>query len=98
MSTATKAAKSPALEIDGTREKLARLGLLHVAETLARELSEAVQHNRTAHAVLDRLLAFELGQRDERRVRTSLRLSGLPPGMTLGEFGEFDFAFQPSVE
>src|SRR5512143_347131 len=95
MSTATKASKSPTLEVDGTREKLARLGLAHAAEALAGELSEAVQHNRSAHQVLDRLLAFELGRRDERRVRTSLRLSGLPPGMTLGDF---DFAFQPSVE
>ena len=95
MSTATKATKSPALEVDGTREKLVRLGLLHAAEALGRELSEAVQHNRMAHQVLDRLMAHELAQRDERRVRTSLRLSGLPPGMTLGEF---DFAFQPSVE
>jgi DNA replication protein DnaC len=96
MSTATKpSAKSPPLEIDGTRERLTRLGLLHAAEALARELSEAVQHNRPAHQVLDRLLAFELAQRDERRVRTSLRLSGLPPGMTLGEF---DFAFQPSID
>lgn len=37
----------------------------------------------------------ELSARDERRVRTSLRLSGLPTGQTLGNF---DFAFQPSVE
>lgn len=95
MSAATKAAKSPPLEVDGIREKLVRLGLAHAAEALARELSEVVQHNRTAHAVLDRLLALELTQRDEQRVRTSLRLSGLPPGMTLCEF---DFAFQPSVE
>ena len=95
MSTSPKAAKSPPLEVDGTRERLTQLGLLHAAEALARELSEAVQHNRPAHQVLDRLLAHELAQRDERRVRTSLRLSGLPPGMTLGEF---DFAFQPSIE
>jgi DNA replication protein DnaC len=95
MSAATRPSKAPPREVDGTREKLARLGLAHAAEALARELSEAVQHNRTAHQVLDRLLAHELAQRDERRVRTSLRLSGLPPGMTPGEF---DFAFQPSVE
>ena len=45
--------------------------------------------------VLDRLLAREIDARDERRVRTSLKLSNLPPGMTLGNF---DFAFQPSIE
>ena len=35
--------------------------------------------------MLVRLLSCELDRRDERRVRTSRRLSGLPPGMTLGE-------------
>ncbi|HYB98109.1 MAG TPA: IS21-like element helper ATPase IstB, partial [Candidatus Limnocylindrales bacterium] len=33
--------------------------------------------------------------REERRVRTSLRLSGLPTGQTIGSF---DFSFQPSIE
>jgi DNA replication protein DnaC len=91
----SKPPKAPPLEVDGTREKLLRLGLGHAAEALVAELTEAAQHDRSAHQVLDRLLTLELSQRDERRIRTSLRLSGLPPGMTLGEF---DFAFQPSVE
>ena len=62
------------LEVDGTREKLLGLGLVHAAEALAEELSEAVKHNRPAHMLLDRLLSHELNARDERRVRTSLRL------------------------
>jgi DNA replication protein DnaC len=86
---------SPAVAIDGLREKLLGLGLLHAAEALAEELSEAVKHDRGAHVVLDRLLSREADARDERRVRTSLKLSNLPPGMTLGNF---DFAFQPSIE
>jgi DNA replication protein DnaC len=85
----------PHLEVDGTREKLAQLGLAHAAEALAEELSEAVKHNRPAHQVLDRLLAREVGARDERRIKTSLRLSNLPAGLTLGNF---DFGFQPSIE
>jgi DNA replication protein DnaC len=85
----------PHLEVDATREKLLALGLAHAAEALAEELSEAVKHDRPAHAVLDRLLGRELGDRDERRVKTSLKLSNLPPGMTLGNF---DFGFQPSIE
>jgi len=86
---------SPQLELDGIREKMLGLGLLHAAETLAEELSEAVKHDRAAHIVLDRLLSREIAARDERRVRTSLKLSNLPPGMTLGNF---DFGFQPSLE
>src|SRR5204863_8863400 len=81
--------------VDGLREKLTGLGLAHAAEALAEELSEAVKHDRAAHVVLDRLLSRETDARDERRVRTSLKLSNLPPGMTLGNF---DFGFQPSIE
>jgi len=86
---------SPQLEVDGIREKLLGLGLLHAAEALAEEMSEAVKHDRAAHVMLDRLLCKEIAARDERRVRTSLKLSNLPPGMTLGGF---DFGFQPSIE
>jgi DNA replication protein DnaC len=86
---------APHLEVDVTREKLVALGLAHAAEALGEELSEAVKHDRPAHVVLERLLAREVGARDERRVRTSLKLSNLPPGMTLGNF---DFSFQPSLE
>lgn len=85
----------PTLEIDTTREKLVQLGLMHAAEVLAAELSGAVKHNRPSHQVVDRLLAHEVQQRDERRIKTSLRLSGLPPGMTLENF---DFGFQPSID
>jgi len=87
--------QTPHLEVDGIRDKLHQLGLTHAAEALAEELSEAVKHNRPPHALLDRLLRREVDARDERRVKTSLRLSNLPVGMTLGSF---DFSFQPSVE
>lgn len=93
--TAKKATPQPPLDVDATREKLVQLGLSHAAESLAGELSEAVKHNRAAHQVLERLLALEVRRREERRIKTSLRLSGLPLGMTLGEF---DFGFQPSIE
>ena len=85
----------PHLEVDSIREKLLGLGLTHAAAALPEELSEAVKHNRPAHVVLDHLLSHEVNARDERRIRTSLRLSNLPLGMTLGNF---DFSFQPSIE
>ena len=86
---------SAGVEVDALRQKLLGLGLCHAAEALAEELSEAVKHDRAGHVVLDRLLCHEVNARDERRVRTSLKLSNLPPGMTLGSF---DFGFQPSIE
>jgi DNA replication protein DnaC len=82
-------------EVDASRAKLLGLGLAHAAEALTEELSDAVKHDRPAHVVLDRLLGREVSARDERRVKTSLKLSNLPPGMTLGNF---DFGFQPSIE
>ena len=99
MSDATAKAAPPArtgrLEVDQTREKLIELGLLTAAEELTGELSEAVQHNRGVHQVLDRLLEKEVKLRDERRIKTSLKLSNLPPGLTLAGF---DFGFQPSID
>jgi DNA replication protein DnaC len=85
----------PPLEVDRTRERLEQLGLSHAAEALTEELSEAVKHDRAAHLVLDRLLNREIEARDGRRIKTSLKLSNLPVGMTLGNF---DFSFQPSLE
>jgi DNA replication protein DnaC len=85
----------PKLDIDRSREQLEALGLVHAAAALEQTLSTAVKQATTAHGFLDQLLRSELEERDQRRVRTSLRLSNLPTGMTLADF---DFAFQPSVE
>jgi DNA replication protein DnaC len=85
----------PKVDLDGTRDRLGRLGLLHAAERLEERLTLATKDELTPHRFVDRLLDEELGWREERRIKTSLRLSGLPPGHTLGNF---DFSFQPSVD
>lgn len=90
-----KAALAGRVDLDRTCERLERLGLLHASEQLAALLTETVKNDRPPHLFLDDLLEIELSQREERRIKTSLRLSGLPPGQTLGNF---DFSFQPSVE
>lgn len=90
-----KTAPAGRVDLDKTRERLDKLGLLHASEQLAALLTETVKDNRPHHRFLDELLEVELLQREERRIKTSLRLSGLPPGQTLGNF---DFSFQPSVE
>ncbi len=84
----------PKLDIDTTRERLLALGCTHAAEQLEPMLAEAVRTEVPAHSFLDRLLQTELSGREERRVKTSLRLSNLPVGQTLENF---DFAFQPPV-
>jgi DNA replication protein DnaC len=91
----TKTTPKPKVDIDQTREKLERVGLLHAKERLDEMLAAAVKADGGPHRFLDQLLETELSWREERRVRTSLRLSGLPTGQTLEGF---DFAFQPSIE
>jgi DNA replication protein DnaC len=95
--TAGVAAKGTAvrIEIDTTREKLVRLDLEYAAEQLAELLSTAVRENHPPHRLLDDLLAIEVARREERRVKTALRLSGLPLGQT---FENFDWSFQPEIE
>ena len=83
------------VDLDAIAEQFRRLGLEHAAGALATEISAGVKHNRAPHEVIQRLLAVELTLREQSRIRTSLRLSGLPPDMTLGNF---DFGFQPSVD
>ena len=85
----------PRVDLDTTVERLQRLGLLHAAEHLGERLEQASKDNLAPHRFLDRLLADELSEREQRRVSTSLKLSGLPTGQTLGNF---DFAFQPAIE
>ena len=79
-------AAKPRVDIDGTRERLLRLGLPHAAEQLAERVTAAVKDSVSPHRFVDELLDVELAVREERRVRTSLRLSGLPLGQTLGNF------------
>ncbi|NJD09401.1 MAG: AAA family ATPase [Gemmatimonadetes bacterium] len=83
------------MDLDVTRERLGKLGLVHASEQLATWLAEAVAEEIPPHRFLDRLLEHELRAREERRVRTSLVRSGLPTGQTLANF---DFAFQPALE
>jgi DNA replication protein DnaC len=88
-------AKAPAADLTALLDRLSRLGLDFAAEALPGLLARAVKEDLGAPALLGQLLCGELERREERRIRTSLRLSGLPVGQTLANF---DFAFQPAVE
>jgi len=83
------------VDIDATRDRLDRVGLSHAREHLDELLAGAIKSDTGPHHFLDQLLEMELTWREERRIRTSLRLSGLPTGQTLANF---DFSFQPSIE
>lgn len=88
-------APRPKVDLDVTRERLVRLGLGHAAELAEEHITAAVKDSVSPHRFLDQLLDVELTRREERRIKTALKLSGLPTGQTLGNF---DFSFQPSIE
>jgi DNA replication protein DnaC len=82
-------------EIDALRRRLTALHLEHAAAALGEIVARSVSESWSPPVFLDHLLRAEADAREERRIRTSLRLSGLPGGITLADF---DFAFQPAVE
>ncbi len=83
------------VELDQTRDALLGLGLEHAAEALPDLISKAIKDELAPHRFLDELLAIESHHREERRLRTSLRLSALPTGQTLANF---DWSFQPDLD
>ena len=83
------------LDLDKTRDAMLALGLEHGATALSDVISKAVKDEIAPHRVLDELFAIEIRFREERRVKTSLRLSALPPGQTLADF---DWSFQPDID
>ena len=67
---------------------------MHASEQLSELVGQAVKKNLSVHRFVDELLWSELAHREERRIKTSLRLSGLPSGQTLGNF---DFSLPPAI-
>lgn len=94
MSAASKQVE-PKLNLDQTRELMLALGLEHGAAALADMISKAVKDELAPLRFLHELLSIETTHREERRVKTSLRLSALPPGQTLQDF---DWSFQPDID
>jgi DNA replication protein DnaC len=83
------------MQLVALRERMERLKMHYTAERISELLGEAVKNKESPVEFFERVLALELEAREESRIATSLRLSGLPKGMHLDNF---DFTFQPSVE
>lgn len=93
MSPAQKAA--PTVTLDPIAAKLTALGLDYPATCLPELVERATREALSLPAFLELVLSSELERKDERRVTTMLKLSGLPPGKTLEDF---DWNFQPRVD
>lgn len=64
--------------------------------TLLQELTDtATKEDQNPLQFFDKLLSVEIDFREERRIATSMKISGLPKGMYLDTF---DYMFQPAVE
>jgi DNA replication protein DnaC len=85
----------PATTLEPVAEKLTALGLDHPAGCLPELVEEATREKLAPLPFLDLVLTRQLERKDERRVATMLKLSGLPPGKTLEGF---DWSFQPRVD
>jgi len=87
--------KAAATDLDRTRGLLEELGLDHICEALPELVERGVREKASLASFLDLVLERERASREERRIRTSLKLSGLPTGKTLDGF---DYAFQRGVD
>lgn len=77
------------------QENLKRLKMTRAAEILDTVVSQAEHDGGSYLAFLDHLLEEEVVCREQRRVETSLKISGLP---FIKSIDEFDFTFQPKLD
>lgn len=87
--------KVPIVTLDPVAAKLAALGLDYPARCLPELVEQAAREQLSPLSFLELVLSGELDRKDERRVTTMLKLSGLPSGKTLEDF---DWSFQPRVD
>jgi DNA replication protein DnaC len=83
------------LTTDRIRDTATKLGLTHLADTITELVQRAEDTDLGYLELIDLLLEEELGQREARRFRNALNVSGLPHHKTLDDF---DFAFQPDLD
>jgi DNA replication protein DnaC len=83
------------VDLDAVAERCAALKLMRVAETLPELMEQASREDLSPVRFLELVLEREIEWKTERRVATSLKLSGLPQGKTLEGF---DWTFQPRVD
>ncbi len=83
------------LIMDRIMENLTRLKLSKVQEILPLVSDEANSRELTHLAFLDRLLEEEVTAKEERRIKTSLKIAGLPFEKTIEGY---DFLFHPNLD
>ncbi|MCJ7538580.1 MAG: ATP-binding protein, partial [Desulfobacterales bacterium] len=86
---------SNTLVLDRIESNLTRLRLPKIREILERVLNVAEKQDKSHLSFLDELLEEEVANKEQRRVETALKISGLP---FIKSIDEFDFTFQPKLD
>lgn len=86
---------SEALLADRIESNLNRLRLPRIRDILERTIASAEQNGSSYLSFLDELLEEEVANKEQRRIETALKISGLP---FIKGIDEFDFTFQPKLD
>lgn len=86
---------SDTLVMERIESNLTRLRLSRVKEILDRVIISAEEHSKSYLSFLDDLLEEEVATKEQRRIETALKTSGLP---FIKSIDEFDFTFQPNLD
>ncbi len=86
---------SDTLILDRIESNLCRLRLTRIPEILTSMQKTALEQGKSYLAFLDDLLEEEVARKEQRRVETTIKISGLP---FIKSIDEFDFVFQPHLD
>jgi len=86
---------SETLVFERIETNLTRLRLPRIREILDGMIHAAEDQGKSYLSFLDDLLEEEVAQKEQRRVETTLKISGLP---FIKSVDEFDFTFQPGLD
>ncbi len=85
---------SDTLVLDRIESNLTRLRLPKIREILKHVLQIAETQDKSHLSFLDELLEEEVAAKEQRRIETAIKISGLP---FIKSIDEFDFTFQPNL-
>jgi DNA replication protein DnaC len=83
------------MSLEAIKKKMEYLNMQYTPSILLELAEKAAGEDSSPLDFFDKLLTLEIENKEERRIATSLKVSGLPKGMYLDNF---DYMFQPSVE
>lgn len=86
---------SNTLILDRIESNLTRLRLPKIREILEPVLNTAQKQDKSHLSFLDELLEEEVAAKEQRRIETALKISGLP---FIKGIDAFDFTFQPNLD